>query len=65
MNSEKTEPILIGIKEAVEYTGIGRNTLLEMVKIKGFPCISTGGKYYLIRNELEQYFSKNRGIYTK
>lgn len=62
---KEEEPMLIGIKEATKILGIGRNTLLEMVKIKGFPCISTGGKYYLIRNELEEYFSKNRGIYTK
>lgn len=65
MNKEKEEPILVGIKEATKIIGIGRNTLLQLVKIKNFPVIFTGGKYYIIRDELKGWFSKNRGIYIK
>lgn len=39
MNNKQITPSLIGIKEAVEVTGIGRNRLLELVKIKGFPAL--------------------------
>lgn len=38
MNKEET-PMLIGIKEATKIVGIGRNKLLDLVKIKGFPAL--------------------------
>ena len=65
MKEEKQETILIGIKEATKIIGIGRNTLLQLVKIKNFPVIFTEGKYYIIRDELKGWFSKNRGINIK
>lgn len=36
---EKIEPILIGIKEACKLTGIGRNTMLDLVKMDNFPAV--------------------------
>ena len=62
------EPILIGIKEATGIIGVGRNYLLDMVKIKGFPCIRNGNKnskIWIIKNELEPWFIKHKGIYIK
>lgn len=60
------EPILIGIKEATKVIGVGRNTLLEMIKIKGFPLIrGEKGKIYIIKHELIPFFSKHKGIYIK
>lgn len=62
------EPILIGIKEATGIIGVGRNCLLDMIKIKGFPCIRNGhknSKIWIIKNELEPWFIKHKGIYIK
>lgn len=39
MNKEKKETIFIGIDEACEITGIGRNTMLDLVKMDGCPAI--------------------------
>ena len=37
MNKENT--IFIGIDEACEITGLGRNTMLDLVKMDGCPAI--------------------------
>ncbi len=58
---EKKEPILLKVKEAMEYTGLGRNRLLEMAKIKGFPVLVFPGETLFIKDELPIWFSKNRG----
>lgn len=57
------EPLLIGIPEAAQVIGVGRNTMLKMVKIKGFPAIVTKHKIYVDRNNLQQWIEKNYGTY--
>ncbi len=37
-------PILLKVKEAVKYTGIGRNRLLEMAKMKRISCNNFPGR---------------------
>lgn len=60
------EHMLIGIKEATAVIGIGRNNLLQLIKTsKNAPVIFTGGKYYLIRSEINSWLSKIRGTYKK
>lgn len=61
--NDKQEPILIGIKEAVKYTGIGRNTLLKLVKIKGFPALIFPHKILIDKNQLSTWISKNYGTF--
>ena len=64
----KQEPILIDIKRGSEIIGVGRNILLEWSRIKGFPCIRNGNKnskIWIIKNELEPWFIKHKGIYIK
>ena len=51
MNKEKTEPILIGIKEACELTGIGRNTMLDVVKLDNFPSVKFKKRKILINRQ--------------
>lgn len=66
MQENKELPMLIGIKEATKVIGVGRNTLLEMTKMKGFPLIrGERGKIYIIKDELVPFFSKHKGIYAK
>lgn len=61
MEIEKS--MLMNINEATKVIGVGRNTLLKMVKAKGFPAFQEeeNGKYWIIRDELEAFFSKNKG----
>ena len=33
------EPILISITDACKVVGVGRNTMLKLAKIKGFPAL--------------------------
>lgn len=35
----ENEPILISINQACKLVGIGRNTMLKLAKIKGFPAL--------------------------
>lgn len=57
------EPMLISVKEAVKITGIGRNTMLELVKLKGFPAIIKPKKIWIDKEELPVWLRKNYGRY--
>ena len=35
----ENEPILISITDACKVVGVGRNTMLKLAKIKGFPAL--------------------------
>ncbi len=39
MKEQDKETIFIGIEEACKLTGIGRNTMLDLVKMDGCPAI--------------------------
>ncbi len=57
------EPILISVSEACKYTNIGRNTMLKLVKMKGFPALIFAHKILIDKNQLPIWFSKNYGKY--
>lgn len=48
---KEKETIFIGIKEACELTGIGRNTMLDLVKIDNFPAIKLKKRKILINKQ--------------
>lgn len=47
----KQETIFIGIKEACELTGIGRNTMLDLVKMDSCPAIKPKKRKILINKQ--------------
>ena len=55
--------MFISIKEAVKVTGIGRNTMLKLAKMRGFPAIITPHKICIDRKELPIWLRKNYGRY--
>ncbi len=61
----KDEPILVGIKKACEITGIGRNTMYKLIRMKGFPALIFPHKVLIDKNNLESWISKNYGTYRK
>lgn len=64
-NKINDETLLIGVKEACKIVGIGRNTMYELIKMKGFPALIFPHKVLIDKNNLESWISKNYGIYRK
>lgn len=61
----KDEPILVSVQEACKIVGIGRNTMYQLIKMKGFPALIFPHKVLIDKNNLESWISKNYGIYRK
>ncbi len=51
LNSEE-ETCYIKISEACKYTKIGRNTMLKLVKMKGFPALISPRKILIDKEQL-------------
>ncbi len=53
----------ITIDEAREMLGIGRNLMLQLVKVKGFPAIRFKKKIIINKDLLPKWFAENCGQY--
>ena len=53
--------IALSIEEAAEYTGIGRNTLRNLVKWKKLPVLQVGRKVLIKTDILEHFMEVNDG----
>ena len=51
--------IALSIEEAADYTGIGRNTLRDLVKWKKLPVLQVGRKVLIKTDILEQFMEAN------
>ncbi|MGL5656028.1 MAG: helix-turn-helix domain-containing protein [Fusobacteriaceae bacterium] len=58
---KKDEVLLITLKEAASYIGIGINKIYELAKTADFPCVKIGAKKLVIKSELTGYLIKKRG----
>ncbi len=66
-NNEKenqNECLGISVEEAAKLLGVGRNTMLEFVKMDGFPAIRLKRKIIIDKKALPIWFSNNYGKYT-
>ena len=63
MENEKNDNdiLLITVKEACRITNIGRNTMLKLAKLKGFPALIFKRKILIDKNELPNWIRKNYG----
>lgn len=61
----KNEDIKIGITvdEARMMLGIGRNLMLQLVKVKGFPAVRFKKKIIINKELLPKWFAENCGEY--
>jgi len=50
------------IEEAASHTGIGRNTMRELVKQKKIPVLQVGRKNIIRMDTLERFLTINEGI---
>ena len=57
------EKVCISIEEARKMLGIGRNLMLELIKIDGFPCIRFKRKVIINKRDLEKWIHENYGKY--
>jgi hypothetical protein len=66
-NSERLETLRFGITvdEARKQLGIGRNLMLKLVTVPGFPAIRFKRKIIINGNKLQEWFDKNYGQYGK
>lgn len=60
---ESKEKLGISIDEAREMLGIGRNLMLELVKVDGFPAIKFKRKIIINKELLPKWFAENYGHY--
>ena len=58
------ERISITVDEAAKMLGVGRNMMLEFVKMQGFPAIRLKRKILIDKEALPKWFSNNYGRYT-
>ena len=53
----------ITVDEARKQMGIGRNLMLKIVKLEGFPAIRFKRKIIINGNKLQEWFDQNYGKY--
>lgn len=58
------DKLSITVDEAAKLLGVGRNTMLEFVKMDGFPAIRLKRKIIIDKEALPKCFSNNYGKYT-
>jgi len=58
------ERIGISVDEAAKMLNIGKNLMLELVKMEGFPAIRLKRKIIINKLELPKWFANNYGKYT-
>ncbi len=61
--NEENEKIGISIDEARKILGIGRNLMLELVKLDGFPAVKFKRKIIVNKEMLPKWFAENCGQY--
>lgn len=66
MESKENEMKLgITVEEARKMLGIGRNLMLQLVKVKGFPAIRFKRKIIINKELLPKWLAENYGQYGK
>lgn len=54
------DKLALTVNEASEYTGIGRNTLRDLIRWDKLPVIRVGNKVVIRRDDLDRFLSENR-----
>ena len=57
-----TVKIALKVEEAAEYTGIGRNTMRDLVKAKKLPVLIVGRKHLIKIDTLNEFLELNEGV---
>ena len=60
----ENERIGISVVEAAAILGVGRNLMLDLVKVNGFPAIQFKRKIIIDKNVLPTWFKDNYGRFS-
>lgn len=52
--------LALTVNEASDYTGIGRNTLRDLIRWDKLPVIRVGNKVVIRRDDLDRFLLENR-----
>ncbi len=63
MELNDNEQLGITVDEARKMLGIGRNLMLELVKVDGFPAVKFKRKIIINKELLPRWFAENCGQY--
>lgn len=63
MKVKDNQKIGITVDEARKMLGIGRNLMLELVKVEGFPAVRFKRKIIINKELLPKWFAENYGQY--
>jgi len=53
--------LALSIEEAADYTGVGRNTLRNLVEWNKLPVLKVGRKVLIRKDMLEKFMTANEG----
>ncbi len=53
-------PVSMSVDKAVEYTGVGRSTIYDMIKNNELPVVRVRGRTLLLREDLDAYLRGRR-----
>ena len=56
------DKIALKVEEAAEYTGIGRNTMRDLIKARKLPILYVGRKHLIRIDALNQFLKLNEGV---
>ena len=56
------ERIALRVEEVAEYTGIGRNTVRNLIKAKKLPILRVGTKHLIRIDALNEFLKLNEGV---
>lgn len=56
------EKIALRVEEVADYTGIGRNTVRNLIKAKKLPILRVGTKHLVRIDALNEFLKLNEGI---
>lgn len=59
----ESDKLGITVNEAAKLLGVGRNLMLKLVTVEGFPAIRFKKKIIINKNKLQQWFDENAGAY--
>jgi hypothetical protein len=62
-NKSETLKFGISVEEARKQLGIGRNLMLQLVRLDGFPAIRFKRKIIINGQKLQEWFDQNYGQY--
>ncbi len=57
-----TDRIALKVEEAAETTGIGRNTMRDLVKARKLPILHVGRKHLIRIDALNEFLKLNEGV---